>query len=205
MKRVRNFLVTTILGGVVVILPMAILYIAARFLFNVLAGNLRPLVHWLGLDIMGQGWMVDILAIVLMLVFCFVVGLVVRTQMGLKLFAYFERNWLEKIPFYASVKETIQQFAGNKNYEMMQVVLVDAFDNGGFMTGFVTDRTEEHDMVTIFVPTGPNPTNGLIFHLPEDKVLYVDMKPEVAMKSIVSVGAGSSKLFQSVLRKDEMS
>ena len=63
------------------------------------------------------------------------------------------------------------------------------------MTGFVTDDELGHGFLTIFVPTGPNPTNGFIFHVPEDKVYYVDVRPEDAMRTIIGVGTGSRILF----------
>lgn len=59
------------------------------------------------------------------------------------------------------------------------------------MTGFVTDELP-NGKLTIFVPTGPNPTNGFIFHVDEDQVEYLDTNTEDAMRSIIGVGVGSA-------------
>jgi len=62
------------------------------------------------------------------------------------------------------------------------------------MTAFITD-THEDGSYTLFVPTGPNPTSGLIFHLAGKYVHPVDVPVQDAMRSIISCGAGSSKLI----------
>ncbi len=68
------------------------------------------------------------------------------------------------------------------------------------MTGFVAEQLSPN-MYSIFVPTGPNPTNGFIFHVPEEKIQFVDAKPEDAMRTIIGVGTGSSILFSSAEKK----
>ena len=51
-------------------------------------------------------------------------------------------------------------------------------------------------MSTVFVPTGPNPTSGFIYHLPNEYIHKVDVKVEDAMRSVISCGTGSSALIQ---------
>ena len=48
--------------------------------------------------------------------------------------------------------------------------------------------------VAVFVPTGPNPTSGLIFHVPRDHVHPVAVSVEEAMRSVIGCGAGSTAL-----------
>ena len=49
------------------------------------------------------------------------------------------------------------------------------------------------------MPTGPNPTSGLIFHLRGEYVHPVDIPVQDAMRSIISCGAGTSRLMQRYL------
>jgi uncharacterized membrane protein len=66
------------------------------------------------------------------------------------------------------------------------------------MTGFITD--EHHDgLYSVFVPTGPNPTTGYIFHLKPKYVHHVDVPIENAIKSVISCGAGSSDLIDAYM------
>jgi uncharacterized membrane protein len=72
---------------------------------------------------------------------------------------------------------------------------VDIFNTGTLMTGFITD--DQGEIITVFVPTGPNPTSGLIYHLPRARVLKTNASVDSGMKSIISCGAGSAEVFAS--------
>jgi uncharacterized membrane protein len=74
------------------------------------------------------------------------------------------------------------------------VALARIFDNDTLVTAFVTDRHVDGSY-TVFVPTGPNPTSGGIYHLKAENVFPVDVSVEDAMRSIISCGAGSSTLI----------
>ena len=75
------------------------------------------------------------------------------------------------------------------------MALIQIFQNETLVTGFVTDK-HAGDMVSVFVPTGPNPTSGFIYHLPKKYVHPVDVPVEDAMRSVISCGAGSSMLIE---------
>lgn len=84
-----------------------------------------------------------------------------------------------------------------------QVVLVDAYNTGVLLTGFVTETAAE-GIYTVFVPTAPNPMNGNIYHVPVSQLRFLDIEPEKAMRSIVGMGTGSSILFAAKLRSQEL-
>ena len=100
---------------------------------------------------------------------------------------------LSRIPFYSTLRDTVQQFFGRKKMPFSQVVIAEVMNTK--MTGFVTDERDDHTF-TIFVPTAPNPTNGFIFHVKESQLEFLDARPEDAMRTIFGMGTGSSKLFQ---------
>ena len=62
------------------------------------------------------------------------------------------------------------------------------------MYGFIADE-HENGNYTIFVPTAPNPTNGFVFYLESHQVQLVDVKPEDAIRMIIGIGTGASKMF----------
>ena len=66
------------------------------------------------------------------------------------------------------------------------------------MTGFITD--DQGEIITVFVPTGPNPTSGNIYHFPKEKVLKTGASVDNGMKSIISCGAGSAEVFASLAK-----
>lgn len=120
--------------------------------------------------------------------------LLVRTRLGTWLYALIESRLLRRAPGYSMIKETIAQFLGKKQMPFSSVALVKIFGNDTLASAFVTD-THEDGSYTVFVPTGPNPTSGAIYHLQAENVFPVAVSVEDAMRSIISCGAGSSVLI----------
>ena len=110
-----------------------------------------------------------------------------------------EDRYMMKIPGYKMAKETVQQFFGKNRSFFREVVLVDIFNTGTLMTGFITD--DQGEMITVFVPTGPNPTSGNIYHMPFERVIKTSASVDSGMKSIISCGAGSAQVFESVIKE----
>ena len=193
-KRLRHFFLTTILGGVVVMLPIALLIVLVRFIWNFISNLLSPMRNLIDLPEVTATWVIDLISLGIVLTIFFFVGLFIRTRIGKDFFKNFERIWLEPIPFYKLIRDTIQQLFGGKKMPFSQVVLVKVFSSDTLMTGFVTEESRGA-YITVFVPTGPNPTNGFIFHVKKEQLIYVDTKPEDAMRTVIGVGTGSSILF----------
>ncbi len=80
------------------------------------------------------------------------------------------------------------------------IPLVQVFGNSTLMTAFVTDEHPDGSC-SVFVPTGPNPTSGNIYHLEGKYVHPVDIPVEEAMRSIISCGAGSNRLIEAYKAK----
>ena len=194
MSRLKRFFVTTLIGGMVVLLPISILVFVIRFLINLISSWLAPISELLAGTIELNKALLDLIAFIIVILFCFLVGLFIRTQIGKTSFAYIESRFLGLIPFYDTVKGIVQQFTGNKKTPFKQVVLADVFNNGTLMTGFVTDDHGD-GRYTIFVPTAPNPTNGFVFHVHKDNLQFIDKDTQEAMRSVIGMGAGSVNLF----------
>lgn len=193
-RRLRRFFITTIIGGLVVVLPFTLLVLIIRFVVNFITGLLEPVKQLLRFPENVNDWLVDLVAFAIVISIFFIVGLVVRTELGDRLFRRLEEQWLAQLPFYLTLRETVRQFLGRDNMPFSEVVLVDAFNNGSLMTGFVTENLGE-GWYTIFVPTAPNPTNGFVFHVPAERLRFLEVKPEEAMRSIIGMGTGSDVLF----------
>lgn len=191
MKKLKSFLKTTIIGGLVVILPVTIVAVVFNWLHTVVTDWIQPLTDLL-LERTGLWeWVADLIVITSMIGLCFLLGLIVRTSVGRFVHGKLEAKLTRFAPGYKLVKETVLQFLGRKKSPFSQVALVRLYGSDTRATAFVTDEHEDGSF-TVFVPTGPNPTSGQIFHLPGDQVVKVEVGVEDAMRSIISCGAGSS-------------
>ncbi len=194
-KRLRQFVATTFIGGLVVILPLTLFIFLVQLIVRFTAKLLKPIRAIIPFSESVSSGLLDLISLSIVLALFFFVGIVVRTSVGGKMFTRFEQRWLMNLPLYGVLRETVRQFLERDNTPFSQVVLVDAFGSGALMTGFVTDDEVGGGYVTVFVPTAPNPTNGFVFHIKKEKLRYVDTRPEDAMSSIIGVGTGSSSLF----------
>jgi uncharacterized membrane protein len=194
-KRVQRFLRTTLIGGMVALAPLTLIILLFRWLINLIGRFLTPLVNTILHDPDPNPYVkfaIYLLTFTAVLLFFFIIGLVVRTR-----FARFldraEDKYLLKVPGYKLAKDTVKQFFGKNRSFFKEVVLVDIYRTGTLMTGFITD--DQGDVISVFVPTGPNPTSGNIFHLQQDQVTRTTASVDVGMKSIISCGAGSAEIF----------
>ncbi len=194
MKRIKAFFKTSLLGGMVVILPVAILVFVFKWLFNLVTDIVQPLTNLVMAKSQIQEILADILVIAVILTVCFIIGVFVRTRLGAFIYKTLENRILKVAPGYSLIKETVLQFLGSKKSPFSSVALVQVFGNETLVSAFVTD-THKDGSYTVFVPTGPNPTSGNIYHLQGKYVHPVDVPVEDAMRSIISCGAGSDKLI----------
>jgi uncharacterized membrane protein len=194
MNRLKEFIKSTVFGGLLVILPLAIFFFALTWIFGLVRTAISPLTTIVMQKSPLQGIVADILVVALLIIVCFTVGVIVRTKLGKWMYLLLESNVFFKIPGYSLIKETVSQFFGNKKSPFSSVALVQIFGNETLVSAFITDEHKDGTR-TVFVPTGPNPTSGNIYHLPQDQVHPVDVSVEDAMRSIISCGAGSSTLI----------
>lgn len=197
MKRLRIFFRTTALGGVVAILPLILIFILFRWIANIIQRSLEPLVSLINTESELVITGLYVLAVIAIILLFFLLGLFIQTRMGHFFRTVFEDQYLSKIPGYKMARETVMQFFGKNKSFFREVVLVDIFNSGTLMTGFITDDHEDSEYLTVFVPTGPNPTSGNIYHVHKAKTVRTNTTVDTGMKSIISCGAGSSNIFKS--------
>lgn len=197
LKRLQNFLRTTLIGGVVALAPLTLIILLFRWVINLIGRSLTPLVNTILQDPDPNPYVkfaIYLLTFAAVLIFFFIIGLIVRTRFS-RFLDKFEDRYLLKVPGYKLAKETVQQFFGKNRSFFKEVVLVDIFNSGALMTGFITD--DQGDVISVFVPTGPNPTSGNIYHLQKERVIKTTASVDVGMKTIISCGAGSAEVFAS--------
>lgn len=199
LKRIKAFFKTTLLGGVIVILPTIILVFAFKWLFRMVSNGIKPLTDLVvnNIDLPDQynELIATLIVLVVIVLGCFLVGLFVRTRLGQIIYTGIESSVLSRAPGYKMIKETVNQFLGKNESPFSSVALVRIFENDTKVTAFITDRHDDGS-ITVFVPTGPNPTSGFIYHLASKYVHPVDVSVEDAMRSVISCGAGSEKLIR---------
>ncbi len=197
--------------GLVILLPLVITIAVAIFLVNFLTQPFIGVVSAIltKLNIINHGFLFlspeEVILygsklIILVLLFLVTVGLGMVTRWFLinALFKIGDKI-LHKIPIVNTVYKTTQDiintlFVSDKN-SFKQVVMVPFPRADVFVLGLIARDSPEicsqaagNHLISVFVPTTPNPTTGFLLMFKRSDLIPIDMKPEDAIKYIVSCG-----------------
>ncbi len=195
MERLKSFVKTSLLGGFIVVLPLAISIVVLSWLFRFILGFVQPITYLIIFASNISEFLAQLISITIILVGCFSLGVAVRTSLGKYIFQGIEDYLLQKIPGYRVIKETTFQIIGKDRTMFTSVALVNMFGTDTMATAFITDEHPDGSF-TVFVPTGPNPTSGFMYHMKKEHVHKIDFPLDEAMRTVISCGSGSKKLME---------
>jgi uncharacterized membrane protein len=151
---------------------------------------------------------------ILTLMVIFVTGLLATNVLGQRLVKIWE-GLLSRIPIvrtiYSSVKQVSDTLLSPQGNAFRKALLVEYPRKGSWTIGFQTGTPAEEvrrrvaqaasvldpdagtgaEMVSIYVPTTPNPTSGFFLMMRKDETIELDMSVDEALKYIVSMGVVS--------------
>lgn len=199
MNRIKTFVTNTFIGGLVVILPVLIFWYLINWLVTFLGDLLEPIASLFPI-VADYPNIAKLIAFVIVITFCFSLGLIVRTNFGTDFFNWVEELVLSRLPFYSTIKETVKQFVGTDNMPFSKVVLVKPYGGAAKMLGFVTSILDD-GTYTVFVPTAPNPTSGFVIFVQEKDVEHLDVTVEGAMRTNIGLGRGAEQVLKFMDKK----
>jgi uncharacterized membrane protein len=187
MKRIRNFIVGSIIAGFLIVVP---LYLAVLLLLKAmasLAGLVRPFAALL------PDWMPaeDLLALGLVVLLCFLVGALVRTRPGRRIRERAETSLFDRIPGYAVIRSLTLQMVGQGQENVWKPAFVEIED--ALVPSFIIEEHED-GRFTVFVPSVPTPFAGAVYVLDRARVHPLEIPFTSAMKPISRWGAGCKDL-----------
>jgi len=187
MKRTWESVVAALVAGLLILVP---LYLAILLLLKAMksVGKLvSPLVAVLPDWIPGE----KLVALVVILAACLLVGFAVRTAGGPAVRKRIERALFEKIPGYELLRSLTQRLAGEGGETAWQPALVEIEE--ALVPGFIIEALDD-GRFTVFVPSVPTPFAGAVYVLTADRVHPLDVPFTQAVKSITRWGQGSGEL-----------
>lgn len=191
-----------LLAGLVIWLPILVTFVVLRFIVDLLDNTLALLPRayqpeaLLGMNIPGLG-------VILSLTLLLVTGVFATNFLGQHLMRWGE-SILARIPLvrsiYNAAKQVIQAILATNSQAFRKVLLIEYPRKGAwslaFQTGTTTQEIIQHtgeEMVSVFVPTTPNPTSGFLMMIPKRDVIELSMSIDEALKLIISLGVMQSE------------
>jgi uncharacterized membrane protein len=191
---------TWFLTGVLIVAPLALtLYVCLaivgwvdQLIAPLIPPPYRPEVYFnLPFEVPGTGFVIVVVGLT-------VIGALAATLLG-RFFVRASDRMLARLPIvrslYGALKQMFETLLSQKSGAFRKVVLVPFPNPGswalGFLAGNATVSVQNafvDEMVSVFLPTSPNPTSGYIVFVPRTSVVPIDMTVEDGLKLVVSGG-----------------
>ncbi|MBD3166652.1 DUF502 domain-containing protein [bacterium] len=199
LKQLRNMFLT----GLLVIGPLSITIWIVVYLFKLADGVLgRPIQLFLGRVLQIEYFIenriygVGLVALILIIL---LTGWLARLYLGVKAVKVIN-NMIGRIPLvnkvYIAIVQISEALLGGQKDVFKTPVLIEFPKPGTYSVGFITQDTRgpiqnalHKDVISVFVPTTPNPTSGYLLFVAKDEAVGLNVSVEEALKLIISGGA----------------
>ncbi len=188
------------LTGIVVIAPVGLTVWLIWTVIGWVDGFVLPLVpgrfnpeQYIGINLRGVG-------VIFFLLFTIAVGWIAKGLIGRSLIRYAE-SLVDRMPvvrsIYSGVKQIAETVFAQSERSFEKAVLVQYPRRGIWAIGFISTEARGEvaqkaetggALLSVFVPTTPNPTSGFLLFFPAEDVIELDMSVEDAAKLVISAG-----------------
>jgi uncharacterized membrane protein len=186
-----------LIAGLLIWLPLAITLWVIDFIVTTMDRTLTVLPpSWhpdqvLGMHVPGLGLIMSVIILL-------ITGMLAANILGARMFAWWE-SVLVKIPIvrpiYSSVKQVSDTLFASKGQSFRKAVLIEFPQRGQWTFGFVVgapgpaaERELGGELITVYVPTAPNPTSGYVLIVRPEEVRELDITVDDALKYHLSMG-----------------
>ncbi|MFL2791022.1 MAG: DUF502 domain-containing protein [Paracoccaceae bacterium] len=195
LQRIRSNFLTGLVLITPIVLTLYIVWGAINFIDDKVVPWLPTKYNpatYIGKDLPGLG-------VLTFLLFTTLVGMVTKGFFGRQLIKFWQ-SLVDRTPIFRSIYNAVKQIAETvftKSEQTFQsACLVEYPRKGIWVVAFVSTESKgeikvsvgKKDLLTIFVPTTPNPTSGFLLFVPKDDIILLKMSVENAAKLVISAG-----------------
>jgi uncharacterized membrane protein len=187
-----GFIKATVVGGLLFLLPLVVVVLIIGKAFQISMVVAKPIGALIPIDSVGGVALAKILAVLVILVLCYLAGRVARFSSIKRKVAGIEELLIAAVPGYTFAKTMVSGVAKAEDEAgRMTPVLVRLDDYK--QIAFEVERTPGGNVV-VFLPGAPNPWSGSVVYVSADRVEPLDMLPQEAIKNIRVLGRGSANI-----------
>lgn len=194
MRNLITFLKTTIIGGLIVIVPVAIIVFVVGDTVVSLVTVTKPLTTDLPFGTFANAVIALLLVTAIIIAVCFTAGFLLSTLWGKAIKNWLEKSLFERIPMYTTLRGLTQKFAGIESAEF-PVVEADLYHSDNRVLGVLVDNLPDGRQV-IYVPLSPIVTVGQLHILPKERVTETDLSMSETIGCLSQMGLEAKKLYE---------
>jgi len=191
MKALAEFAKTTLIGGILIILPIYVSLLLLAKAAKGLLALLSPITAAIPASVESR----EIMAVLVLAAVCFVAGAIARTGPGLRAKKAFERAVLERLPGYALLRGLAARFTGQGDGLTFAPALVEIEE--ALVPALIIEELEDGSY-TVLVPSVPTPMAGALYILPRERVHRVDVPLTTALKVFSKWGTGAGEFVRTM-------
>jgi uncharacterized membrane protein len=191
MKAIIEFLKTTLVGGLLVVLPIWLSMLLLAKTLGTLSVLFKPIMDKLP----DEAQHPLLLSALVLLLGCFAVGLLVRTSPGGLVKRFIQTHLLDHIPGYGVIRGMTQQLAHRDEEGAFAPCLAEIEE--ALVPAFIVERHDD-GRLTVFVPSAPTPIAGSVYILAPERVHPLDVSLVKVMSCISKWGSGSGELLSAM-------
>jgi uncharacterized membrane protein len=192
MKPILKFIRTSLVGGILFLLPIIVVAIIAGKALAIAHKIVGPLAAHLPMESVIGLDTPKLLAIGLLILFCFLTGVFARTALAQKGINWLETSVLSNVPGYEFFKNLSGNLLGHETKQTYPTVLARIED--AWQLAFLVERLEGGH-VAVFVPGVPSPQSGSVYFMTEDRIRLLDIPSPAATKCLKRYGLGANALL----------
>ncbi len=193
------------LGGFLILLPLFVTVWILFLLFRLIDSTITPWVSkiliWSNVPFLNSGimhYLAPVIGLFLTGGTILLIGILAADVFGRRLLRTLDAFFL-RVPVikgvYGSARQLMDAFTVGGSAAFRQVILVEYPRKGIYAIGFATGTAiqaisglDDQDLVTVFLPTTPNPTSGMMIVISRKQVKPLPLTIEEGLKLIVSGG-----------------
>ena len=192
----KDFIKTTLIGGVLFLLPVALVLFVLGHAMRLALQVIQPISHGLDLDQLGAVAGIGastVLAVLALVLASFAAGMTARTTVGSRLSRWFENSPIGGMPHYRMVKTMAEGFTQVEDGDQLVPSLVSI--EGGWQLGYLIEPIGA-GWVAVFLPNAPMPLSGTVMYLPAERVRPLEITMVQATALIKRIGTGSAEALR---------
>jgi len=189
MSALKEFLKTTIVGGVLFLAPLILFAMILRHAMGFAGKIAKPIATQFPQHQIAGVAVATIVAALVLMVLSFCAGLAARTRAGKNVTHWLEETLLGNLPQYRMVKSLAAGLTQVEGVQGMRPALVSI--EGGWQLGYQIEELKD-GWVAVFLPQSPTPMSGNVMYLPATRVRLLEIPIPEAMMLVKRMGVGSA-------------
>jgi uncharacterized membrane protein len=190
----KQFIKTTLLGGVLYLVPLCLVILVASKALGFIVQLVRPIVEALELHEAFGVNVARALAVLVLLLACFLAGLFARTDIARRMMTWLETSILSMLPGYGFLANLGDDLSGAHRRDGTKPEVVLARIEDSWQLALLVERIDEQN-AAVYVPGSPSPQSGAVYLMTMDRLRPLDIPFGQASKCLKAMGVGARALL----------